>query len=66
MKDKCSYCGKGDCIREVAFTNAEYYGGSLFNLPCKHCGKMLVVQFERVVKLCSIGKSDKKRSESDF
>lgn len=63
---KCPYCGERDCILEVAYTNVEFYDSKSFHMPCTKCDKMIQVCIVREVRLVSIEKSDKKRSESDF
>ena len=63
---KCPYCNINNCISQVAFENVRYYGSKVFNLPCKHCGKMIRAALHRRVVCDSIRKSDKQLSDSDF
>ena len=45
--NKCPYCGKENCIPEVAKTNVECYGSNQFNVDCIHCGKRVWTRIER-------------------
>ena len=62
----CPYCGKYNCVEEVALINTENYGSSSSHLPCIHCKKMICVSTERTVKIVSITKSDRPVDERDF
>lgn len=69
MKNKCPWCGKTNCVRSVVFNNVEQYGrsGSNFHsLPCLHCGKMIDVRIEKVMKVDSVTKSDKTHGEGNW
>lgn len=66
MKNKCPYCNKNDCVDYRVISNAENYGGGLFDVPCIHCNKMICISLRRTVTILDIYKSKKKPSESDF
>jgi hypothetical protein len=64
MINKCPYCKKEDCVREIAFTSAEMYGGNTFTINCKHCKKIISVHISRITKLDWVEKTD--RTETDW
>lgn len=64
IKDKCPYCGKNDCIPEVAYMYAERYGTETHHVKCVHCLKIIFVGFARILKLTCICKTD--RTEADW
>lgn len=57
---KCPYCGKRDCIPEVAFTNCEMYGDNTFIVECPKCKNKLQVSLHRIVEVSKIAKATKK------
>jgi len=60
VKDKCPYCGKKDCIPQVAFTNAEIYDQGSYIIKCNHCKGVLSTHISRITRLDSIEKSNSK------
>ena len=66
MINKCPHCGKNDCVKYVCFENVLNYGSSSFDLPCKHCNKMITVNIERCINVTRVRKSKLNKSQSDF
>lgn len=69
MKDKCPYCGKTHCVREVAIFNAESYGNigiNGYDLPCVHCGEMIYVKILKSVQVFDVEQSTTLKEDSDF
>lgn len=63
---RCPHCNKNHPVRDVVLNNAEAYGGSTSHLPCDKCEKMIKVRTTRLVRVISVEKSDRPRSEGDW
>ena len=64
--NKCPYCDKENCIKEVVFRNIENYGNNSFDLPCIYCNKMIHIFADRETIIHSVKKSDKSKDKSDW
>ncbi len=64
--NKCPYCDKENCIKEVVFRNIENYGNNSFDLPCIYCNKMIHIFADREIIIYSVEKSAKSKNESDW
>ena len=61
--DLCPWCGKGDCVRGVAFDNVEAYGTRSFKLLCVHCKKPIEVSIVRRAYLIRLAKGTHKADD---
>lgn len=54
----CCHCEKPIEIPQRVYRNVDCYGSQSFNLRCRHCKKINLVGFKRIVKVVSINKSN--------
>lgn len=65
--DNCPHCGKDYCILDAAWRNADVYGSSRSDAPCRYCEKPVTFYLRRTVVLdAPVIKSDKKPGELDW
>jgi hypothetical protein len=51
---KCPYCNCDNPIPDVAYYNAEAYGGKVYRVCCVKCGGAIAASLTRVVKCTDI------------
>jgi hypothetical protein len=64
--DRCPYCGKKDCVEEIAYDNASNYGSDNYKLACVHCGKPIYASIHRITVCRFVMKSDHSAEDNSF